>query len=131
MTPATRNISFKRGDSHDLYFRLREQIWDEENEVWVNGDYINFTGWTVAAQLRDDKTDVLLADFVGLITPNQDDPLVTGSGVIRLLPAATKDIEITGKSRKGFYDAQFTSPEGEVITFFEGTATIKRDATRD
>jgi hypothetical protein len=124
VTPWPKDITIKRGDTKEIYFRVRERVWDEVTSTYVAGAYRDLTGWSVLAQIR---TDADAADPVAEFDVNLGDQVATPGGVLlKLTPAQTAALTIS----TGGYDVQLTDPGGDVYTYIEGSVTVKKDYSR-
>lgn len=117
-TPATQNITIKRGDSFDLFFRVKGK-----NNL---GDlvYLDLTDCTPKAQIRS-SSDQLIGEFTATIA-NQT--TLTGGALLRLEDSVTSSFAATTSAK---WDAEIKWPgvNGDRKTVLEGTVTITIDYT--
>ena len=123
MQPAEHNITIYRGDNFELFVRLREKTWNAATNTFIPGAYIDLTGQTGKAQLRENEdATAVIAEFDVQLGNQSTTP---GSAYVRLTPAQTAGITVTS----GKYDLQFTVG-GETLTYLRGNVTITKDVTR-
>lgn len=119
MKPATLNLDIYRGDSKDVYFRVRDK-----NTDGSPGPYKVLTGATPKSQIRADKNNpAVLAEF----TASLDDQVARPGGVLLHLTGA-QTTAITPDT--AVWDVQVTHANGDVTTYLAGTVTITGDVTR-
>lgn len=118
MIPATLNLVVIRGDTYEVFFRVRAK-----NANGTPGEYINLTGYTAKSQIRATSKSVSVsAEFACTIA---DQVTVPGGVLLRLTPVQTAAIlEDTGA-----WDVQL-STVSDTYTYISGTVTIKDDVTR-
>lgn len=124
MQPAEHPIKIYRGDSYELFVRLREKVWSSATNTFVPGDYIDLTGMTGKAQLRETKDSSTVAAEFAVTLGNQS--TTPGAAYMRLTPALTSGLTIDS----GFYDLQFTDGSADVQTYLAGNVEILKDVTR-
>jgi hypothetical protein len=118
MLPASKNILVYKGDTYEMFFRLKRKI------AINNTQYIDLTGATVAAQIRTtEASSTVLAEF-DCVVEDQEDPDTVG-GVTISLPAAETTTLTDGK-----YDVQVTYPDGKVKTYLKGDVKVTQEVTR-
>lgn len=117
-TPATFNITMTRGDSYDLFFRVKAR---DAGGTLV---YQNLTGATVTAQYRETVDSVsALASFVATLS---DQGTMPGGVLLHLSPATTAALtQLTG-----VWDCQIAYSADDVKTVLSGTVTVNKDVTR-
>jgi hypothetical protein len=123
MQPAEHNITIYRGDNFELFVRLREKTWNAATNTFIPGAYLDLTGQTGKAQLRQDEDSTTVAAEFTVDLGNQS--TTPGSAYIRLTATQTAGLTITS----GKYDLQFTVG-GETLTYLRGNVTITKDVTR-
>lgn len=124
MKPWPHDLSIRRGDTKELFFRVRERVWDETTSAYIPGAYRDLTGWTVLAQYRatEDANEVL-AEFAATI---MDQGVTPGGVLLRLTPAQTASLTIL----TGVWDCQLTDPAGDVYTYIAGKVAVDKDVSR-
>lgn len=132
MTPIVKNLFVRFGDSHQLFFRIRERVYNETTGTYEPGPYRDLTGWTVLCQVRTthDAPDPL---YVYDTTLGDQADLVSGRGSVLLTAtAATTGAlrTVDPRPEEAVYDIQLTTPSGEVYTYIEGAITFKKDVSR-
>lgn len=118
--PVGKNLTIYKGDSYEISFRLRGR--DENGDP---GDYVDLSGCTAKAQVRQSEDAVsVMAEFTAEI-PNQalDD---MGRVNLSLTP------EQTGAAgfQAGKWDCQITWPNGSVKTYLSGSVAVTKEVTR-
>lgn len=118
MIPATLNITIVRGDTCEIFFRVRGKLSNGQP-----GEYVNLTGSIAKSQIRaTSKAPTVSAEFTCSIS-NQT--TVPGGVLLRLTPIQTAAIiESTG-----MWDVQLDTAT-DTYTYLSGTVTIKDDVTR-
>jgi hypothetical protein len=124
MQPAVHDITIYRGDSYELFVRLREKVWDAETSTFIPGSYISLASMTGKAQLRATADDASVAVEFTVTTGNQT--TTPGSAYMRLTAAQTGGLTLT----EGVYDLQFTDASTNVQTYLKGAVEIVKDVTR-
>lgn len=118
MIPAVLNITITRGDTCEVFFRVRSK-----NANGTPGEYINLTGNTAKSQVRATvKAVVISAEFTCTLT---DQVTIPGGVLLRLTPIQTAAIiEDTA-----VWDVQLTTATDN-YTYLSGVVTIRDDVTR-
>lgn len=128
MTPWPKDITIRRGDTKELYFRVRSRVWNAALNGGAGGyeagPYRDLTGWTVLAQIRASKTSTTIEATFSVNLGNQ--ATTPGGCLLRLTPVQTAALSISS----GGYDVQLTDTNGDVWTYIEGTVTITGDYSR-
>lgn len=137
MIPGASHIVLYQGDDYSYFFRLRSATWDEINEVWVPGAYMDLTGHTVKAQVRKSESDAsVLAEFTPTLAAQAG---ATLGGVLLTLDsddtAAVQATHASGrvldsKAPNWVWDVQITSPGGQVDTYLKGKVRCEAQVTR-
>ena len=118
------NIVVKRGDTKEIFFRVRTQVWNDTLSIWQPGAYRDLTGWEVLAQIRStEDSNTVVATFTATLA---DQVTTTGGVYLKLSPATTAALTV----ENGVWDCQLTSPSGDVYTYVEGTYTLDKDVSR-
>jgi len=115
-TPGIFPIEIYKGDDFELKFRLKDSF----------GVYINLTGWTGRAQLRNvsGPTGILAASFAVAIGNQGTEP---GSIIVTMPAVTTAALTLP----LGVYDVEMTSSApSKITTYLVGPATIIDDVTR-
>lgn len=128
MTPWPKDIKIKRGDTKEIYFRVRTRVWNPALNGGAGGyeagPYRNLTGWTVLAQIRATQDSATpLAEFDATLSDQVAD---TGGVLLKLSPADTAAIP----SGTHGYDVQLTDANGDVWTYIEGEVEVSKDYSR-
>lgn len=112
MTPATYNITIRRGNDFNRLFDFQQP----------DGKAMDLTNWKVKSQIRRRKirTAKLVAEFVVSI-PNPSD----GAVGLSLTDSVTTSLD----AGTAYYDVLLTSPEGDDETYIEGVVTIEPTVT--
>lgn len=130
MIPTLKNITIRRGDTKELFFRVRTKVWDDVELKFVPGPYKDLTGYTIESQVRESKSSPSTLLVFGVTVGNQADPESgLGSVLLKLTAAQTASVPIEITS--GVFDVQFTEPDTDAFTYIEGTVTFMEDVTRD
>jgi hypothetical protein len=115
--PAYAAISIYRGDSYELYIRVRTSDPDI---------YVDLTGGTVHSQIRPEPNSrQLITEFLVTIL-DQTDPDTMGGVVLGLTPQQTSQV-----TRNGAYDVRIFWPDDTVETVLAGPMTLIQDVTRN
>lgn len=118
MKPATQNIEIYKGDTFQLFFRIRNRLPNGDP-----GDYVNLTGQTPKAQIRaTEATASVLAEFTATLG---DQTTFPGSVLLELSAATT-----TSLASGGVWDVQLTNGSGQVRTYLKGQVTLLPEVTR-
>lgn len=120
-TPATQNITLKRGDSWDLLARVKGK-----NAL---GDlvYLDLTGCTPKAQIRaSEDAETPIAEITCTLT---DQVTLAGGILLRLEDTATAALAPT-TSAKWDLEIKWPGVNGDRKTVLAGTVTITADVTR-
>lgn len=119
MKPGTYNISHVRGDDFAISFRFKTA-----SLITISNPdgYFDFTGWTVAAQVRKTKGSAAIAS--PLTATFGGDP--TEGRVFVSLP----DRDVFTKEADMFWDLQLTDSSDTRRTFLAGTYKVAGDVTR-
>lgn len=129
MEPFKKDIKIRRGDTKEIFFRVRTKVWDNATSTYIPGPYKDLTGYTVTSQVRanSDATEVL-ATFAVTLGEQTDE--VNGRGAVLLKLSAAQTAAIPTSQASGVYDVQFTEPDADVFTYLEGGVTFVKDVTR-
>lgn len=116
--PGTHDLDIYKGDSFELFFRIRETD--------VNGDpagYVNLTGRVPKAQIRASASSgTVLAEFTAALA---DQTTAPGGVLLTLTPAQTAALT------NGVWDVQLTTTAtGDTKTYLRGTVTVTDEVTR-
>jgi hypothetical protein len=107
----TANISHTLGDTFTRHFG------------WKAGDdYVDFTGCTVLAQIKTDKTGASLATLIVTLGDGSAFPNIS----LSLSNTASLDLGVG----TFFYDVQIIHTDGSVRTYIEGKFKQTQDITR-
>lgn len=128
MIPAPLNIVHTRGDSYELFGRIRDRVFNSGTGLWEAGPYKDITGWVGTGHVKAVIDDASPAFSFTITIGNQT--TTPGSFFARLAPAATESVTITGASLKAVYDIQFLTPAGDKFTYVSGSFTLNKDVTR-
>jgi hypothetical protein len=120
--PAEHDIEIYRGDTFELFFRVRTRTWD--GTAWVPGAYRDLTGFTPTAQMRSsaDAADPAALTFVCTLANQTTTP---GGVLVRATPALTAGLAIMA----GVYDVQL-SDGTDKFTYLKGAVAVDPDVTR-
>jgi hypothetical protein len=126
--PAVHDTSIYRGDTYELFFRVRTQVWNPLLNGGAGGlepgPYRDLTGFTGAAQFRSSPDAVDPPELIFTVTIV--DQLVTLGGVlVYASPAQTAAIAISA----GVYDVQL-SDGVDKWTYIKGAVAVDPDVTR-
>ena len=129
MKPLKKDIEIRRGDTFELFFRVRTRVWNPALNGGAGGyepgPYRDLTGYTVTSQFRssEDAADPALT-FTCTLTNQTTTP---GGVLVRATPAQTAALTIFA----GGYDVQLaTAGMVDAWTYIEGTVTVDKDWTR-
>lgn len=121
-TPAKQDIKIRRGDSWDLFFRVKGRS--------ALGDlvYLDLTGCTPKAQIRaTSESATVLQEITCTLT---DQNTLPGGVLLRLEDSDTSDLAAT-TSAKWDVEIKWPGVNGDRKTVLEGTVTVTTDITRD
>lgn len=122
--PQRLDLDVYQGDLISFGIRLRSVTWDEDQQKWVAGDWIDLSGTTVKAQVRKTKASTALtAEFT--CTPNPDQALNKGRCQLVMLPAVTAGIA----AGKYVWDCQLESSPENIRTRLAGIFKVSGDTT--
>jgi hypothetical protein len=122
MKPATFDFPMTRGDTFEIFTRVKEMVL--VGSEYVEGGYVNLSGWTGLMQVRQSEDAATVDATFSIVIADQGATL--GGFFIRMTAATSAALTIT----TGKYDLQFTLPSGEVYTFLRGTITVTKDYSR-
>ena len=129
MDPATKNIKIRRGDTKELFFRVRTKVWDSGTSQYVPGPYKDLTGYGIAAQIRETKSSSSVLLTFTVTMGDQTEPTQgRGSVLLRIHGGLTGTVPLAVTS--GVYDVQFTEPDTDPYTYLEGNVEFTEDVTR-
>jgi len=121
--PVSRNLTLYQGDTYSFTFRLRDL-----SPQGDPGNYVDLTGVTAKAQIRQSETtSAVAAEFTATI-PDQTVAEDTGRVVLSLTPAETAALNLTNNA--GVWDVQLTFPDGTIKTYLRGAIRVIREVTR-
>ncbi len=115
--PAVYDIEIYIGDDFSLPIRLK-----------ADNVYVNLTGWTGRAQLRN-GVGTLLATFTVTVGNQSTTP---GLVTVSMANTITSGLSPSGNSptTTAVYDVELTDTGSKVRTYLAGTATVVIDVTR-
>jgi len=118
--PVGRNLSIYKGDSYSFSFRLRGR-----NPDGTPGDYVDLSGCTAKAQVRQtEDNSTVMAEFGTEIPTQSGNDL--GRVNLTLTSTQTEGAGFVG----GKWDVQLTWPDGSVKTYLAGSVTVTKEVTR-
>jgi hypothetical protein len=129
MQPAVKDITIRRGDTKEIFFRVRTKVWNGTTSAWEPGPYKDLTGYTVAAQVRQTKSSNTVLLTFAVTLGNQAEP-VNGRGAVLLKIPGSETAGVPTNIATGVYDVQFTEPDGDPFTYLEGNVLFTEDVTR-
>ena len=129
MTPFVKNINIRRGDTKEMFFRVRTKVWNAGTSTYDPGPYKDLTGYTITAQVRQTKSSVTPLLEFNITIGNQADE-VDGRGAVLMKIPASQTASVPTSIPTGVYDVQFTEPDTDVFTYLEGAVTFDEDVTR-
>jgi len=113
MEPAPLDLKIVRGDKFTCFFRVKQ----------AGGTYINLTGYTAAAQIRQTDGDgAVAATFTAVIG---DQTAFPGSVLLTLLKAVTTTLT----PGTLVWDCEVIDGAGEPRTVLAGKVTVLKDVT--
>lgn len=119
-TPASYNIVLYQGDDFSLHFRLRQYV------NGVAGSYIDLSGCTPAAEIKDIPGGTVLATF----TCTLDNQTTSPGGVTLSLPhATTASLVATTATTMPYWDFQITDAAGLITTYLGGQVSVLAQVT--
>lgn len=126
MQPGKLDLTLTRGDSFELYFRIRNP--SPDGGV-TPGDYKDLTGYTGKAQIRteEDATEVLAE--LGVTIPDQTVAENLGGVLITLTKEQAADLPVTSGTDTHTWDIQLTKA-AENQTYLKGKVKVNKDTTR-
>lgn len=127
MIPVKRNITIRIGDVHEIFFRIRQKVWD--GTAWVPGPYQDLTGWEILIQVRQTTETEVLLTYTTTFGDQED--VVSGRGAVYAKLLATQTETVDRTITKGGYDIQVTDDIGDPRTFVEGDVVFTKDWSRD
>jgi hypothetical protein len=123
MIPAQCDISLYRGDDFSLLVRLRSSIWDNYQQKFVPGPYVNLTGWTGKAQVRpSEDSPTVITEFQVIVL---DQTQLVG-GVQLMLADEQSSLITVG----GTWDMQLTDTTDWVATYLKGNIILIKDVSK-
>jgi hypothetical protein len=129
MTPYQKNIGIRRGDTKEIFFRVRTKVWDEGTSTYVPGPYKDLTGYTITSQVRETKGSVATLLTFTVTLGNQAD-LVDGRGAVFMKITDDDTQAVSTAISTAVYDVQFQEPDGDKFTYIEGNVAFDEDVTR-
>ena len=130
MIPAPVNITIRRGDTKNIFFRVRERTWNPALNGGAGGyeagPYRDLTGWSVLSQIRESKDAADPAATFAVTLSNQT--TTPGGVTLKLTAAVTKDMVLPPTG--GVWDVQLTDAAGDVHTYIEGSVAFEKDVSR-
>lgn len=132
MQPVPKDIDVYRGDTFEFFFRIRHRVYDATAQTYVAGDYVDLTGWTGLAQIRENAdAAAVLASFTVTIA-NQAALETRGGVLLTLPPAVSAGLPALGLPPvpAGIWDVQLTNATAEVRTYYKGAVTVDKDVSR-
>lgn len=129
MIPTTLDITIRFGDYKEIFFRVRDRVFNSGTGEWEPGSYRNLTGYTILSQVRlteDDPTPLLT--FTSTLG-NQAEP-VNGTGSVLLKLTGTQTGGVSRTTTKAKWDVQMTDPAGDPATYIAGDVTFVKDVSR-
>lgn len=126
MIPWVKDIKVRRGDTKELFFRVRTRTWNEALQKWEPGPYRDLTGWTALSQIRESLDSTIVAAEFTVTFSDQVNPDTVGGVLLKLTPVQTASLTII----KGVWDCQFTDLAGDVWTYVAGAVTVEKDVSR-
>jgi len=129
MIPAEKNIVIRRGDTKEIFFRVRTKVWNSGTSSWEPGPYKDLTGYTIESQVREAKSSVTVLLTFTIILGDQGDP-VDGRGAVLMRIHGSLTAAVSTAIAAGVFDVQFTEPDTDPYTYIEGTVEFTEDVTR-
>lgn len=133
MIPHVEDITIRFGDAKEIFFRVRERVWDPAANGgaggWVAGDYRDLTGWTVLSQIRQTTEDAtILLTFTPTLGDQSD--LVNGRGAVLLKLTGVQTAGLARTLTSAVYDVQLTDAAGDPWTYIAGAVAFVKDTSR-
>lgn len=129
MIPYVKDIKIRRGDTKEIFFRVRTKVWNETTSAFEPGPYKDLTGYTITSQIRQAKSSATpLLTFV--ITVGNQADVTNGRGAVLMKISGTDTATVPLNITSGVYDVQFTEPDTDVFTYLEGSVAFDEDVTR-
>jgi hypothetical protein len=137
MIPGASHITLYQGDDYSYFFRLRSATWDDINEVWVPGAYLDLTNHVIKAQVRKSESDEsVMAEFTPTLAAQSGATL--GGCLLTLSGLETAAVQATHASGRTLdskcpnwvWDVQITAPGGLVDTYLKGKVRCEAQVTR-
>jgi len=122
MKPAKLDLTIYRGDTFQVFGRIRERVLVDG--VYVDGDLVDLTGWVGLAQMRSGVDVVEVAAVLTVDIADQGTTL--GGFFLRMTAVQTAALSLTTAK----YDLQFTLPDDTVHTFLYGDVTLTKDVSQ-
>jgi hypothetical protein len=129
MNPFKKDIGIRRGDTKEIFFKVRTKVWDSGTSAYVPGPYKDLTGYTITSQVREQKASVATLLTFTVTLGNQAD-LVDGRGAVFLKIDSDDTQAVSTAITKGVWDVQFEEPDGDKFTYIEGDVVFDEDVTR-
>jgi hypothetical protein len=126
--PTVHDIEIYRGDTFELFFRVRTRVWNPALNGGLGGyepgPYRDLTGFTPKAQIRSSAgaADPPALEFVCSLSNQTTTP---GGVLVRATPALTEALVIDA----GVYDVQL-SDGTDKYTYIKGAVAVDPDVTR-
>jgi hypothetical protein len=118
MIPAPQDIKVKRGDHFSLFLRIKKKS---------DSTYVDLTGWTGVAKIKDTYEGTVLATFTILFS---DQVAYKGGVLLYMTKTVTSALTFTGTEQFkdiGFWDVELTNTNGEPNTYLGGKVTLYKD----
>lgn len=122
--PGVLPISIYLGDTFELPLRLRSI--DAEG---ILGDYLDLTGWTLKAQIRDTTDGTVRAEFTVEPGDQGDPPAIDGGQGYVLLSLTHLQTAALPADAESRWDLQYTDTLGKVRTLLKGSVTLEGEIT--
>lgn len=128
MIPVSLPITIRRGNTKEIFFRVRDRVWDDTANEWVPGPYRDLTDYEINAQVRETATSQTpLLTFMATMG-DQTNPELRGSILLKVTDEATATVP--AELKNGVWDCNLTEPDGDTFTYIEGIVTFTTSVTK-
>lgn len=121
--PGKYPIEIYQGDTYDLFFRVRESVWNPITGQYEAGAYVDLTGTVPTAMIKKSKTDVAATATFSCVLSDQT--ALPGGVLCTLVPTESKKlIEVVY-----MYDVQLYTDATHIRTFLQGSVLVTQEVT--
>jgi len=125
-SPAVVDLNAYQGDRLEVFFRIRNRVWNAQLGAYVAGEYRDLTGLTLKGDLKVTKDDAAAAASFAFTIADQGDPDQKGGFLAYITPAQTAALNGT----KYLYDIQASADATHIETLIAGTVYFTKEVTK-